>query len=210
MSLRNVHPSSVSSDQEQDSTVTMTRAPVEGHAPKPPPPPAGGLSRRRTSQVIPFNQSFTEGGDPVTSKIVAPPQPDKAKEEENNDDGDSFDGIVMNKGIVTSSGAVSSRGGESKRGVITLQQLQMLVKQQKGGNSVRGNLLLDWWQFMKTKHKILRIFYDTDTIFTRPERIMVIGIFFLFTMAVNCFLFIFQGNANSGKNGWEIFVNQLQ
>jgi hypothetical protein len=51
-------------------------------------------------------------------------------------------------------------------------------------------------------------FFTKDTIYTRPERIMVIGIFFLFTMALNCLLFIFRGNANAGASDWEIFVSQ--
>jgi hypothetical protein len=39
---------------------------------------------------------------------------------------------------------------------------------------------------------------------------MVIGIFFLFTMAVNCFLFIFRGNANSGKTPEAVIWSQVQ
>jgi uncharacterized protein YheU (UPF0270 family) len=99
---------------------------------------------------------------------------------------------------------------QRRRAVLTVSTMKQLINAQKSGASLRGNLLLDWWYYIQARHKILSIIYGKDTIFTRPERIMVIGIFFLFTMAINCFLFIFQGNANSGKNGWEVFLSQLQ
>jgi hypothetical protein len=99
---------------------------------------------------------------------------------------------------------------QRRRAVLTVSTMKQLINAQKSEASLRGNLLLDWWYYIQARHKILSIIYGKDTIFTRPERIMVIGIFFLFTMAINCFLFIFQGNANSGKNGWEIFLSQLQ
>mmetsp|Transcript_30965 Transcript_30965/g.52285 ORF Transcript_30965/g.52285 Transcript_30965/m.52285 type:complete len:152 (+) Transcript_30965:1930-2385(+) len=91
--------------------------------------------------------------------------------------------------------------------VLTVTTLQIVLEKEKSSVSMRGKLLLDWWEFMKTQHTILSVIYTKSTDFTRPERIMTIAVFFLSTMAVNCFLFIFAGNASSGENFAEIFID---
>jgi len=83
------------------------------------------------------------------------------------------------------------------------------VTERAAATPLRAGLLVDWWAFLKENHRILSIFTGKDTVFTRPERIMVISLFFLFTMAVNCFLFIFRGNANDGETPGDVVWSQV-
>jgi hypothetical protein len=61
----------------------------------------------------------------------------------------------------------------------------------------------EWWKRLKRDHNLLSIAFGTDQVFTRAQRIMVVGVLLLFTCACNCFLFIFSGNANDGKDANE-------
>jgi hypothetical protein len=116
---------------------------------------------------------------------------------------------VNNKGRQPlSPGGGTNKWNKVRHKVITVGTLKAVLNKEFSKSDLRGKILLDWWQFMKTQHKFLSVIFNKDTVYSRPERIMVIGVFFLFTMALNSFLFIFQGNANSGEDGWEIFVNQ--
>ena len=71
-------------------------------------------------------------------------------------------------------------------------------------------MMLNWFEFIKKQHRLLSIFYSKDRIYTRPDKIMVLAIFFLYSMAVNCFRFIFAGNANEGDSPEEVVWNQTQ
>ena len=75
--------------------------------------------------------------------------------------------------------------------------------------SIQRSIFYSWLKALSQQHKIASIFLGKDTIYTKPEKIMVVGIFLLWTMAVNCFLFLFAGNANEGTPN-EIVVQQIQ
>ena len=96
------------------------------------------------------------------------------------------------------------------RKALTVDAIQQLLAKTKKSRGLRGSLVLEWLAFVKKKHRFLSIFYTKDLIYTRPKRIMVLTLFFLFTMANNCFLFIFAGNANKGDTPEEVMVNQTR
>lgn len=87
---------------------------------------------------------------------------------------------------------------------------------------------------MKKKHRLINIIYNNDRIYTRPERVMVVLVYLLYTMvsgpyyykigytpivveyfkydrlqAVNCFLFIFAAASTQGRTVWDRIGNQL-
>jgi hypothetical protein len=92
---------------------------------------------------------------------------------------------------------------------LTVNLLKTVLEKETSKMSMCGKLMLDWWEFLKTQHKVLSIFFTKDTVFNRPERIMVLGISILFTVALNCFLFTYRGSAHDGNNYSEIFVKHF-
>ena len=96
------------------------------------------------------------------------------------------------------------------RKALTVAAIQQLLAKTKKSRGLRGSLLMDWLAFIKKKHRLLSIFFTKDMIYTRPKRIMVLTLFFLFTMANNCFLFIFAGNANKGATAEEVMISQTR
>ena len=93
---------------------------------------------------------------------------------------------------------------------LDVPHLRAIVDKQLGEGTLHGNMLLQWVSFIQSSHRILSIFYSKDKIFTRGNKIMVLATVFLYTMAVNCFLFIFAGNANEGDTPEEVVWNQTQ
>lgn len=47
------------------------------------------------------------------------------------------------------------------------------------------------------KHRLLSIVFYSDRIYTRPERVMVLLVWVLYLLALNCFLFILAGSAQA-------------
>jgi hypothetical protein len=81
---------------------------------------------------------------------------------------------------------------------------------QPNRSTLRGTILHAWWATIQEEHMLLAVCFSRDTIFTRPERIMVAGLFVLFTMFINCLLFEIAGNASKGRTFWLVFYHQIR